>query len=278
MFLSACFLAGCTASKTVPHGQAAAKPVLESSEMNQDVAKQTYGFKLGDDKIHVIVRQKPPGSPTMVNVHHDEQTSVEAGMVSLRQNGGRLIEFVHPGARLVAFHVDGQLYTFDPNRIFSDVGIKATLEKFGTWSPAAHDAAKSFATEYIKQFALDREPVIIALHNTTDGIFSVKSYLPNGEYGSSATEAYVSPRRSQFDFFFATDRRFFDYLKARDFNVILQDNKNTPDDGSLSVYFGHKGVPYLNIEAEMNHLDNQIEMVKVAREMVDEIILKHGKP
>jgi hypothetical protein len=183
-----------------------------------------------------------------------------------------LIEFVHSGERLVVFHTGGQKYSFDPNRIFSDAGIKATLEKHSGYSPAAHAAIKSFATEYLQYFALEKEPVIIALHNATEGTFSVKSFLPNGEHGSASTETYVSPQRNKYDFFYVTDKRFYDYLKARDFNVTLQDNQNAPDDGSLSVYFARKGIPYLNIEAEVNHLSSQIEMVKVAREMVDQLI------
>jgi hypothetical protein len=239
--------------------------------MNPDPAKLTVAFKLGDDQIHAVVHQKPPGAPTLLNVHHDETTSVAAGLTNLNQRGGRLIEFVHPGGRLMMFNLDGQKYFIDPNRIFSDAGIKATLEKYSTWSRPAQAAVKSFAAEYLKYFALDQEPVIIALHNVTDGVFSINSFLPDGEHGAASTETCVSPRRDKFDFFYATDRRFYDRLKARDFNVTLQDNKNAPDDGSLSVYFARKGIPYLNIEAEMGHLAQQIEMVNVAREIVDQI-------
>lgn len=247
------------------------------NQMTSDITAQSTAFKLGDDKIHVVVHRKPPATLTMINVHHDETASVQAGLASIKQRGGRLIEFVHPGARLVAFRLDGKNYTFDPNRIFSDIGIKATLEKFGDWTPAGHETVKAFAAEYIRQFALDQEPVIIALHNTTDGIFSIKSYLPDGPHGSATAETYISPNRSPFDFFFATDKWFYDYLKARDFNVTLQDNANTPDDGSLSVYFARKGIPYLNIEAEINHLTEQIEMVHVAREMMDALIFQNAK-
>jgi hypothetical protein len=208
----------------------------------------------------------------MINVHHDEYTSVEAGLANLNQHGGRLIEFVHPGARLIAFHAGGQEHTFDPNRVFSDAGIKATLEKHGVYSPAAHAAIKSFAAEYIEYFALDRQPVIITLHNTTDGVFSINSFLQHGKDAAAVTETFASSRRSPFDFFFVTDGRFYDFLKTRDFNVTLQDNQNAPDDGSLSIYFARRGVPYVNIEAEMNHLANQIEMLEAARKMVDKFI------
>jgi len=53
--------------------------------------------------------------------------------------------------------------------------------------------------------------------------------------------------------------------------VTLQDDVNVPDDGSASVCFARKGIPYLNIEADMSHLDEQTEMVRVAREMIAEL-------
>jgi hypothetical protein len=209
----------------------------------------------------------------MVNVHDDENTSVAAGKVIIEQSGGRLIELSHGGHRLVTFILGGENYSFDPNRIFSDAGIQATLEKHSTWSEAAHRAVKRFAAQFLEHFALDREPVIIALHNNSEGALSITSYLPGAEHAASAKSVRVAATRSSDDFFYVTDQRFFDYLKQRDFNVTLQDNANVPDDGSLSVYFGRQGIPYVNIEAEVSHLNAQIEMVRVACEMVEALSL-----
>ena len=50
--------------------------------------------------------------------------------------------------------------------------------------------------------------------------------------------------------------------------MLLQDNANVPDDGSMSVYFARLGIPYLNIEAHNDHLQEQIEMVRAAQEML----------
>src|SRR6185295_1894188 len=165
--------------------------------------------------------------------------------------------------------LDGGRYAFDPNRIFSDVGIRDTLERHGRYAEVAHRAVKRFASQYLEHFALDREPAIIALHNNSEGALTSRSYQPGGEHAATSAMVHVGAARSPDDFFYVTDRRFFDYLQKRDFNVTLQDNANVPDDGSLSVYFGKKGVPYLNIEAEMSHLNAQIEMVRAAREMVE---------
>jgi hypothetical protein len=226
-------------------------------------------FKIGDDQIHAVVHQKRSAVPTMINVHDDENTSVEAGIKNIEHHGGRLIELVHSGTRLIMFNLNGQRYAFDPNRIFSDAGIVATLRKHSSYSEDAHAAIKSFAQQYLQHFALDKEPVIIALHNTADGIFSVESFTSNGKFGSDAAAAHLSPRRSKFDFFYVTETKFYDFLKDRDFNVVLQDNAQATEDGSLSVYFARKGIPYINVEAETNHLPNQIEMLEVVREILN---------
>jgi hypothetical protein len=257
-------LSGCV--RTMPHRQSAPAPLNQSATVR-------VAFQIGDATVRALVLQKGSAVPTMLNVHDDENTSVEAGQMNLAQFGGRLIELAHGGKRRVTFGLNGQQFSFDPNRVFSDAGIAATLKKDSSYSAAAHEAIKTFAEQYLKVFALDRQPVIIALHNTMDGTFSVKSYAPAGEDAAAVEEVHANPDRSPFDFFYVTDRRFFDYLKHRDFNVVLQDNARVPDDGSLSVYFSRKGIPYVNVEAQEGHLAEQIEMLKVTRAMLKDLAI-----
>lgn len=225
-------------------------------------------FQIGDTTIHVRTTQIERARPTFLNLHDDENTSVSAGKRILRQSGGRLIELEHGSKRLISFDLAGQTYRFDPNRIFSASGVTATLTRTKNYSTTAHVAVEEFASRFIEDFHLDHEPVIIALHNTGGGGLSINSYLATGDKPTTASAVHVSTNRFAGDFFYVTDRRFFDYLKARDFNVTLQDDTNVPDDGSASVYFARKVIPYLNIEADHSHLDEQIEMVRIAREMV----------
>jgi hypothetical protein len=224
-------------------------------------------FKLGDTVIQAVVHQSGDG-PTMLNVHDDEDIAVQAGIANIREYGGRVIELAHSGERLITFSLTGRKYAFDPNRIFSDGGIAETLKLQSTWSQEAQTEIRSFASSYLKTFSLDREPVIVALHNTMEGPFSVESFLPEAYLGSNSAAIYVSPDRSKFDFFYVTEPGFFDYLKRLNFNVVLQDNEQVTDDGSLSVHFSQKGIPYINVEAEVRHLSNQIEMLKIVREML----------
>jgi len=227
-------------------------------------------FQIGNTTVHARVFQRSEPGPTYINVHDDENTSVKAGKKILAQTGGRLIELSHSGKRFVVFELDGQTYRFDPNRIFSPVGIHATLERTKNHSEAAQQIIEAFTTKLIESFALDHELVIIALHNTGGGGLSINSYLADGDKPTTASVTHVSTNRFAGDFFYVTDRRFFDYLKTRDFNVTLQDDANVPDDGSASVYFARKGIPYINVEADNSHLDEQIKMVRIAREMVEQ--------
>ncbi|WP_150107315.1 hypothetical protein [Pedosphaera parvula] len=244
------------------------KSVVGLMQMKED-------FKIGDTTIHAIVHRKHVDQPTMLNVHDDENTAVEAGKVSLIDDGGRIIELVHSGKRLITFTLGETNYTFDPNRIFSDPGIIATLKRHGSYSEEAHKEIAAFANQYLNRFRLDQEPVIIALHNVSDKTFSIESFAAGGWLCAGIAEIHINPSHSKFDFFFVTDKRFHTYLKERDFNVVLQDNDQVPDDGSLSVYFAHKNIPYINVEAEMGHLESQIEMLKAVRGMLRTLRLEN---
>ena len=261
--LVAVLATGCCTSR---HGQR----MTESPANN---AGMQIPFKIGNTVVVAEVFKRGKAVPTMINVHDDESTSVAAGKLVIEQTNGRLIELSHGGRRNVRFALHGQEYSFDPNRIFSDEGIRDTLERRSTWTEAAHRATKRFASQLVEHFDLDDEKAIIALHNNSEGDLSIQSYLPGGEHADTSTTVHVAPHRSPDDFFYVTDKRFFDYLKQHDFNVTLQDNANVPDDGSLSVYFGKKGIPYVNVEAESSHLNAQIEMVRVVHQMLDELIL-----
>ncbi len=96
----------------------------------------------------------------------------------------------------------------------------------------------------------------------TDLNYSIKSYLPEGDEAENTAEVYVTDRMDPDDFIYTTDKAFYDQIKAKDINVILQDNKRFVNDGSLSVYCGLNGIRYLNIEAQKGHFDEQLQLIK----------------
>lgn len=218
-------------------------------------------FDVGTREVAVANYKKGKGL-TFINVHDDENTSVLAAVSVIDSLGGELIQLKHSGERNVEFRFDGKAYEFDPNRMFTDDGAKATLENFGRYSSNAHKIVRSFATSIVQNITSD---IIFTLHNNTNDNYSAKSYLR--EYKNDAADVYINPKKDPDDFYFVTERLFFDELKSRGYNVVLQNNKTVTDDGSLSVLAGWRKIPYINIETEHGHLAEQIDMIYTVYEL-----------
>jgi hypothetical protein len=229
---------------------------------------QRVAFRIGETTIHAQSRQFGTNPLTMVNVHDDEQASVDAGVVVLEKRGGRLIELTHTGKRRVVFALNGRSYSFDPNRIFSKAGVRLTVRDEANPKEKvpeeAHLAVDRFADQFIRYFKLHKQPSFITLHNNGDGGLSIHTYEPGGAWAADTDELHVSSKFDPDDFYFVTDKRIFEELKKRDFNVILQDNSIKRDDGSLSVFAGRHGIPYINVEAEPEHFEEQVRMIEIA--------------
>ncbi len=69
------------------------------------------------------------------------------------------------------------------------------------------------------------------------------------------------------DFILTTEKAFFNYLKQKKLNVVLQ-HPRPYDDGSLSVYAGKKKIRYINVEALHGHLDEQVRMLEALKAII----------
>jgi hypothetical protein len=214
---------------------------------------------------------KQPGI-SWLHVHENETTAVATANQVIDSIGkGCFVTWLHSGNRYVTYAFKGQDYKFDPNRIYTPNGLEATLKANGSFSTEGFDAAQQLASLFITKY-VDSNKLIIALHNNSDnGGLHIKSYLPGGEYGNDASQVYVNEAEDIDDFFYTTDQRIFDYLKNKGFNILLQNNATVTDDGSLSVYCGYKGMAYLNIEAQMGHLEQQKRMMLAVYQMIEHI-------
>ncbi len=209
-----------------------------------------------------------------LNLHHDEQTSVEAARNALFVPGfgnptALLCALTHTGGRNVAFDMGGQRFTFDPNRMFTDRGARLSLERLSHSDSAAADVPQAvvdkvrrFAGALVDSLRLDARPYVVALHNNTEANYSAESYLPGREYAGDAAEVHLAPEADPDNFFFVTTRELFGRLSGLGFNVVLQNNETATDDGSLSVYCGRKGIGYVNVEAQHGHLEAQQRMIR----------------
>ena len=195
-----------------------------------------------------------------LNLHENEQTSVEAARAVLRTTPGSLIELHAGGRRLVVFRDGLRPFAFDPNRIFTDAGLVATLRRHGSDTPAARAAVQGLRAAVLALLDGAPDEAVVALHNNGAGAYSVHAYGPGGVHAADGRAVAVNPACAPQDFFLVTRRALFDALGARGFNVVLQ-SEQPADDGSLAVWFQRQGRAYVNVEALHGHVQEQQRML-----------------
>jgi hypothetical protein len=87
---------------------------------------------------------------------------------------------------------------------------------------------------------------------------------------ANASNVYVNALMYEDDFVYTTDKKVFNHLKENKINVILQKSSGAVDDGSLSIFYGNKMIPYINIEAEQGHLKEQVQMLQILEPLFKE--------
>lgn len=230
------------------------------SPLQQD----THVVRLGDDEVSLVVHTSPEPGHRYVVLHDDENTAIEAALEIVRERGGRLIELQHSGERNVRFRRDGMEYRFDPNRMFTARGVASTLDR---WSNAPIDASvvaevQALADTVLSYLTEDYEGLLVAVHNNTADAYSVLSYQPGGDLAAEARFVHVASGEDVDDFFFATDDSVYNRVIVAGFHAVLQRVPAATDDGSLSVYAAEVGLPYVNVEAEHGHMEQQLKMLE----------------
>lgn len=225
---------------------------------------KSHFYDLGNRKIEVkIFKYGDASNIVYVNMHDDEKTSIAATMRLLEKQGGQFIKIENTGLRNISFKQNDFTYTFDPNRMFSRTGINQTLMNHGRSGEAIITIVEKFGKWFLKLFPEDAS-CIVALHNNTDGKFSVESYLAGNDRARDAKALHINPQHDADDFFLTTDSALFAKLARENFNTVLQNNKTAKKDGSLSIYCGEKNIPYLNCETEHGHLTQYSKMIYAA--------------
>lgn len=215
--------------------------------------------RLGDTTVVIkqFQRTATSKSKNFVHVHQNETTALSAALITIRENGGSVLTLQHPGGRNIVFHLQKKRYEFDPNRIFTDIGIKKTLTTFGNYSLKAHAAVKVLANKILN--SLPQHGKIIAVHNNES--YSLHNYLPGHANAHDARKIHIDTQHYYRNFYLVTQKWDFLRLKKLHFNSVLQ-AKLAPDDGSLSVYLAARD--YVNVEAGYDQLKAQIHMLHYA--------------
>lgn len=264
------FLFICLAGSSI----AAAQPVSDNlavTDVRYTPNEKTVFYSLGEKTLPLKILQYGPGKGIFcINVHDNEQTSVQAAKTILETHGGTLLKIENNGQRIIRFRLRGIVYSFDPNRMFSKTGIEQTLKENGKISVEAIEEIEKFS-QRILQLLPDDITCIIALHNNTEEAYSVKSYLKGGDRQNDAKEVYADSVQDVDDIVFTTSKKIFDKMSAQGYNCILQDNENAKKDGSLSVYFGEQNRWYANIETQHGRISQYQEMLEKLLDILTEI-------
>ncbi len=214
-----------------------------------------YPVQLGNTTINIQQTTFKKGK-TFIHVHQNEKTALLAARKYIKKHGGSIVTLIHKGTRNIFFTMNHKKYEFDPNRIYTDAGIKQTLTTFGNYDQKAHQEVKKLAQ---KITSLLPKGKIIAVHNNQG--YSLKDYLPGNSLAKDASSLNLEKHRFYRNFFLVTKKHEYEHLVNKKFNSILQ-AKNATDDGSLSILLNDKN--YINIEAGYDQLRAQITMIENA--------------
>jgi len=214
-----------------------------------------YPVKLGNSTV-IIQKQQHGKGKAFVHLHQNETTALRAAKAVIKAHGGSLLTLVHSGKRNIVFYCQQKKYEFDPNRIFSDIGIKKTLMQFGNYTQEAHAEVNKLA-EKIK--ALLPQGKIIAVHNNES--YSMKDYFPGRNLAADAQALHINQENYYRNFYLVTQKYDYFRLKKLHFNSVWQ-SPDASDDGSLSVYLANRD--YVNVEAGYDQLAAQVTMLKQA--------------
>lgn len=227
-------------------------------------AQDSIPLPLCGTEIHLLRYGNKGDKVLSYNMHDNENTSALAGRIISKKKGGEYYELVHNGKRNISFLFGKDSIHIDPNRIYTDAGIWLQLQKNKNSDTLAHQVIAAWRDSLLSVLDINNRSLVIALHNNTNNNYGFKSYTPGEEYEKEAHALYKGRVKDNDDFYFVTDHAIMNKLSEGSYHIILQANETMTDDGSLSVYCGLQGIPYINVEAQHNHFLRQIKMLVYA--------------
>lgn len=149
---------------------------------------------------------------------------------------------------------------FDPNRMFTAVGLERNLKRL---NPNASEADRARVLQVVGK---DREKLLRALTPPANSLLTVvhnnsKGYSVTDEVQISNDVSLASPDTPN-DFMLCTDPKDFALIRKSPFNVVLQNDPKGEEDGSFSRLAAQRKIRYVNIEVAKGRFDSQRTMLE----------------
>lgn len=225
-----------------------------------DASMETHWMEKTPVRLQLVKYGERPERVVFLNVHENEYTSIQAAGEYLETRDGYFIAVKQNGNRNLSFDIKGSKVQFDPNRMFTKTGRIANLRLLNRkFIPAAEEEVEEFSDKIISRVKNAR--IVVALHNNTNGKpLSVNSYRTR----------YLNPDMDPDDFVLTTEKAIFEQVKAKKINAVLETTASSPDDGSLAYFCSKKGIPYINVEAQVGHKSEQLRMLKALNSIINQ--------
>ncbi|WP_442589008.1 hypothetical protein ACSBL2_23585 [Pedobacter sp. AW31-3R] len=236
----------------------------------EGMATDTSYIVAGDLNINLIKYSHGDPEIHFLTIHDNEDTGVKAAFQFINVNGGSIVDCQYGGVRNYKFIYNEQTYQLDPNSIYTKRGIKLGLEKYGPSSEEVILEMEKAGKTIMNHYNPAMHGYIFTLHNNGDGGFGIRSYLKGYELESAADSVHINFEMDPDDMVLVTELDLFNRLKKANVNVVLQ-SKDAPDDGSLSIYAMQNKIPYLNVEVQHGHLDENLNLINICAGMVSEL-------
>jgi len=234
-------------------------------------------IKIANLNVNLVKYSYKPNGIKFLVVHDNEDTGVKAGFEYIRWSGGELIDSQYGGVRDYTFNYMSDPYRIDPNAIYTQTGVNTRLKKDAYSSNEVEILILNAGKQILDFYDPKSTGYILTLHNNADGGFGISSYLPGYELSSTADSVHINFQMDGDDLLYVTEPRLFTSLKKANVNVILQ-SKFAENDGSLSVYAMQNNIPYINVEVQHGHLDENLRLIEIAIAALKEHgLIKNGE-
>lgn len=231
-------------------------PVFEGMDTD------TSYIALGDLEVNLVKYSYNGPNVSFLAIHDNEDTGVKAAFQFIELNGGSIVDCQYAGARNFKFVNEEETFETDPNSIYTKIGAKAGLQKYGIWDDEVVNMLEKSGKSILKVYNPAKTGYIFTLHNNGDGGFGISSYLPGYELEDVADSVNINFQMDPDDMVLVTEIPVYNLLKKANVNVVLQSH-DAADDGSLSIYAMQQKIPYINVEVQHGHIEENLRLIEL---------------